>query len=160
MFAAGDSLTLTISAEPGAKIYYTLDSSDPDPSHIGGYAYKVDPEFASRVDGHVTTYAYSGPITINDTTVVRAAAFKDGQLSSMVETQTYFFGLEHTMQVVSLVMDPMDMWSYEKGLYVKGLSHMFAETRHKDDDAPQSALFLLPLPDGMVCDENPVRDAR
>ncbi len=120
MFPAGDSLTLTISAEPGAKIYYTLDSSDPDPSHIGGYAYKVDPEFASRVDGHVTTYAYSGPITINDTTVVRAAAFKDGQLSSMVETQTYFFGLEHTMQVVSLVMDPMDMWSYEKGLYVKG----------------------------------------
>jgi len=34
---------------------------------------------------------YDGPITINGTTCLRAAAFKEGYLSSNVDTQTYFF---------------------------------------------------------------------
>ncbi len=38
-----------------------------------------------------TGVIYSGPINISQTTCLRAAAFKDGYLSSNVDTQTYFF---------------------------------------------------------------------
>ncbi len=120
MFQTGDIVRLELKAEDGATIYYTLDSSEPNPSELSGYSYRVDPEFASRYSGTSQTYVYSSPITITENTVVRAVSMKSGQLSSLVNTQSYFFGLNHTMQVVSLVMDPEDLWSYTSGLYVMG----------------------------------------
>ncbi|MHC4706205.1 MAG: lamin tail domain-containing protein, partial [Planctomycetota bacterium] len=57
----------------GAEIHYTLDGSEPN-------------EF---VDG--STYLYTGPIDINYTTTLRAAAFKPGYLPTNVDTQTYIF---------------------------------------------------------------------
>ena len=55
--------TLTMSAAtPGSTIYYTLDGTDPRPSGGG-----------SPVGGNV--FVYSGPITINSTTRVKARAF-------------------------------------------------------------------------------------
>jgi len=54
-----------------SNIYYTLDGSEPDES---------------------TGLLYTGPITnINQTTVLRAAAFKPGYLPSDVDSQTYIF---------------------------------------------------------------------
>ncbi len=53
-----------------AYIYYTLDSSTP--TEFNGYT-------------------YTGPITIDETTVLKAAAYKDGLLPTDVDTQTYFF---------------------------------------------------------------------
>ena len=120
LYAAGETLTLTLKSEPGATIYYTLDASEPSASEVGGHSYQVDPEYAGTYSGEVRTYQYNGPITINKTTVVRAIASKNDQLSSPVATQTYFMGVSHTLQVVSLVMDPEDLWGYTTGLYVKG----------------------------------------
>jgi len=54
----------------GASIRYTLDGSVPTAS---------------------TGLLYSGPITINTTTCVRAAAFTVGSISSRVRTSTYLF---------------------------------------------------------------------
>ncbi len=122
LYEAGTVLSLSLSCEPGATVYYTLDASEPDPSEISGHSFPVDPEFSSVVSGQTRTYRYSGPITIDKTTVVRAIAAKDGQLSSLVETQTFFIGVNHSLEIVSLVLDPEDLWSYEYmvGLYVKG----------------------------------------
>ena len=122
LYPAGQVIQLTLKCEPGATIYYTLDSSEPDPNELNGHTYTVDPEFASQVSGETRTYRYTGPITIDRTTVVRAITAKNGQLSSRIETQTYFIGVSHTMDIVSLVVDPEDLWSYEYmvGLYVKG----------------------------------------
>ena len=62
---------LTIStATAGAQIRYTTDGSAPTAT---------------------TGTIYAGPITINRTTILRAAAFKPGALSSNVDTQTYVF---------------------------------------------------------------------
>ena len=58
------------SATDGATIRVTTDGSDPTADH-----------------GMV----YAGPITISETTVVRAAAFKDGLVPSNVDTHTYLF---------------------------------------------------------------------
>ena len=62
---------LEISTETeGAKIRYTLDGSEPSESK---------------------GILYDGPININDTTVLRAIAFKDNFTSTNVDTQTYLF---------------------------------------------------------------------
>ncbi|MHC4497788.1 MAG: lamin tail domain-containing protein [Planctomycetota bacterium] len=66
--------TLSITCNTAdANINYTLNGSEPN-------------EFEG--DG---TYAYSGPIDINQTTTLRAAAFKPGYLPTNVDTQTYIF---------------------------------------------------------------------
>ncbi len=64
-------ISVEISSETeGAEIRYTLDSSAP-----------------TKDSGIV----YSGPIVIETTTVLRAAAFKDGMLPTNVDTHTYIF---------------------------------------------------------------------
>lgn len=63
------AVTIT-TATVGATIRYTLDGSQPTAT---------------------TGLVYSGPITINTTTTLRAAAFKPGAISTDVDTQTYIF---------------------------------------------------------------------
>ncbi len=63
------SLTITC-ATPGVTIRYTLDGIAPTAS---------------------TGTVYTGPIAINRTTILRAAAFKTGLLASDVDAQTYLF---------------------------------------------------------------------
>jgi len=57
-------------ATPGATIRYTLDGTEPT---------------------ETTGIVYTGPITIDKTTTVRAAAFKPGFHPTNVDTQTYIF---------------------------------------------------------------------
>ena len=61
------------SATSGATIRYTMDGSAP----------------TEGIDGN--GIEYSGPITISETTVLRAAAFKTGFFPSNVDTQSYLF---------------------------------------------------------------------
>ena len=98
IYHTGDTITVELSAESGARIYYTLDSSLPDE----------------------TDALYTGPITVSSTTVVRARAFVDGSLPSFVETQTYLYDADHEMRVVSLVADPYEMFDETDGLYMAG----------------------------------------
>ncbi len=55
-----------------AQIYYTIDNSEPSP-------------------GNANAILYTGPVLIDGTTIVRAAAFKDGFQSTNVDTQSYIF---------------------------------------------------------------------
>jgi len=84
------SFDLSITCDtPDANIYYTLDGSEPNES---------------------TGTSYSGPIAgVNQTTVLRAAAFKAGYLSSDVDTQTYIF-LDDV--ITEATMDPCAVSTY------------------------------------------------
>lgn len=85
LYSPGFSLHL--SAEPGAVIRYATDGGEP-----------------SSNNGAV----YSGPIDISRTTILRAAAFKSGQLPSEIVTHSYFIGLSPALQslpVLSVVTD-------------------------------------------------------
>ncbi len=63
---------------------------------------------------------YTEPIVINKTTVIRAACFSADAVTGSTATFSYIIGENHTLPVVSLAVDPDDLWSDEKGIYVKG----------------------------------------
>ncbi|MBQ8953512.1 MAG: lamin tail domain-containing protein [Clostridia bacterium] len=98
LFDEGETVTVTLSAPQGSSIYYTTDCSDPDN----------------------TSTLYSGPITLNSTTILRTRVYSTSEIPSLVATQSYFFGVSHTMRIVSLVTDPVNLWDYNTGIYVKG----------------------------------------
>jgi gliding motility-associated-like protein len=77
-YTAPQTVTITC-PDPTATIRYTLDGSDPT----------------------ATSTVYSGPITINTTKVLRAAAFGTN-LPSFTETNTYFINVTHSIPVVSV----------------------------------------------------------
>jgi len=68
-----DAIQVTLSTDTdGAEIYYTTNGSEPDP---------CNPDAA----------IYTGPIPVEGTTTLRAAAFKTDWLSTNVDTHTYIF---------------------------------------------------------------------
>ncbi len=70
-------------------------------------------EIRYTTDGSVPTSKsklYTGPITLKSTTVIRAAAFEKGKLPSDVITAAYIIGENHTLPVVSLAVDPGEMF--------------------------------------------------
>ncbi|MBO4884497.1 MAG: lamin tail domain-containing protein [Clostridia bacterium] len=98
LYDAGEMLTVTLSAPQGSAIYYTTDCTEPDN----------------------TSTPYTGPITLNDTTILRTRVYSASEIPSLVATQSYFFGVSHTMRVVSLVTEPDNLWDFYEGIYVKG----------------------------------------
>lgn len=86
-----ESFTLTITGE---NVHYTLDGSDPTAD---------DP-------------AYTAPITITETTIVRAASFPADALPGKPATWSYFLRENSTLPVVSLVTDP-DNLTGAQGIY-------------------------------------------
>ncbi|MCH2229402.1 MAG: CotH kinase family protein [Crocinitomicaceae bacterium] len=83
-FYAGAQNVAISCANPAATIRYTTDGTEPNASST----------------------AYSGPINVSTTTVIRAAAF-DANEASFVETNTYFIGVTHTVPVVSVCGDEL-----------------------------------------------------
>ncbi len=96
------AVTLEMYVGDGSQIHYTTDCTEPGPS----------------------SPAYSGPLTLSSTTVVRAVAVKDGYLSPLSTTGTYIIGQSHSVRVVSLSTDPDNLFSDEKGIYADGPGYM------------------------------------
>lgn len=93
------SLSVEISAESEiAKIYYTLDGSKPT---------LQSPE-------------YTGPIPVEQTTVIRAIAFDNSALPSRSTTHTYLVREGITLPVMSISMEHDHFWDDEIGFYVEG----------------------------------------
>lgn len=91
--------TVTITAQEGATIMYTTDGTIPTLSN---------------------GKTYSQPITVTDTTPIRARAFVDGYISSVTSTATYFIDSPHSLPIVSLVTDPDNLFDKDYGIYVLG----------------------------------------
>ena len=89
---------IELSADSSATIFYSLDGSIPDSSAI----------------------EYTDPISISQTTVLRARAFTSGQLPGQTVTQTFLIDEGIALPIVSLVTDPENLWDPEIGIYVEG----------------------------------------
>ena len=95
--AAGgyETPSLTIPLFSDGDIYYTTDGSRPDKG----------------------SKKYAGPITITESTVIRAIAYSKGQLKSGVTTLSFFLNEGNTLPILSLCADPSDIWSAKSGIY-------------------------------------------
>jgi hypothetical protein len=86
------SITLASSLE-GTSIYYTLDGSTPNES----------------------AQLYNEAITLEENTTIRAIAVKEGYINSLSTTHSYFFGMDSTFPIISLVMENSD-WEGPNGI--------------------------------------------
>ncbi len=95
----GGARTVELSTtEPGGVVRYTLDGSKPTPG----------------------SPAYSGPIAISATKVLRARTFAGGRISSPTITHTYLINVPANLPAVSLATDPDHMFSDTIGIFVQG----------------------------------------
>jgi hypothetical protein len=93
------SQTVEISvASQDAKIYYTLDGTEPTASSL----------------------PYVSPIAFTKTSVLRVKTLENGLLPGLTVTQSYFIDEPMNLPVISLVTDPDNFFSNETGIYVQG----------------------------------------
>lgn len=92
------SLTVGISAVAGAEIHFSTGGSVPTSN----------------------SQLYTTPISIDTSTVIRAIAIESGKQPSETITNTYLFEEQHTIPVVSFVMEPDSLFDFDKGMYVIG----------------------------------------
>ena len=122
-----EPFNLHLFAEQGCRIYYTLDGSTPDMSKT---EYSVSITIHERSDEadiyrnyrDVTADYLSKEFTPGispKATVVRAIAVDEDNRVSETATATYLVGSREKLPVISLVMDPDDLFG-SSGLYVTG----------------------------------------
>lgn len=93
------ALTLKLSApSTNDTIYYTTDGSVP---------YRL-------------SYIYTNEINIITSKVIRACILKSGMIPGEIITNSYILTGFKNMPVVSVSMNPADLWDYYTGIYVKG----------------------------------------
>lgn len=105
-----EAFSLTIKAEKGQKIYYTLDGSRPD-------------EKSNRYFDEILIENVSD-ISEDKATIIRAIAIDKAGNISEVATRTYFVGLSDykTPNIISLAADPENLFG-EEGIFVNGASY-------------------------------------
>ncbi|HHO55899.1 MAG TPA: hypothetical protein ENK21_05875, partial [Trueperaceae bacterium] len=92
------ALSLALEAEAGASIYYSLDGSEPNTS----------------------SNQYTGPINISKTSILRARAYRNNYAPSLVSSFTYFINEDNGLPIISLIADPIDLFSNQRGIFAYG----------------------------------------
>lgn len=92
--------TVSLQISGAAQVRYTIDGSDPVS----------------------TSTLYSGAISINQTTVVKARAFplQSTSLPSEMVTNTYLVNFQSELPVFSISTNPDNLWDWNTGIYVNG----------------------------------------
>lgn len=142
-----DEFELELAAPSGSRIYYTLDSSEPDSESILYEApilvkdVSAEPDiYFMRDDLNPERDVPSGNVT-EKVMVVRAVAIDEKGRKSDVVTNSYLVGKENVecyqeMYTVSLVTDPCNLFDSKEGIYILGEKYdglMPAEGEDLDD---------------------------
>ncbi len=144
-----DQFELEITAEDeGCVILYTLDGSEPDKSSLiykAPILIKDRSEERNTIANTRTTTDYSFRFRWENTyeykgTVVKARTMKNGVLSSEVVTGSYFISPDTTFDIVSLAVNPDDMFDENNGLYVPGKIAALYEKYDKKKDGKKTYL--------------------
>lgn len=132
-------LTLT-SEDKDARIFYTLDGSEPDedssiysePIHV--YDRSGEPNVIGNVKttpNYVMNYYWENTYSYKGT-VVRARTMKNGVMSDEITTKSYYISPETDFNIVSLTVDPADMFDERDGIYVPGETYYIWKKYNKE----------------------------
>lgn len=137
---------LTIEAEEGTSVYYTLDGSTPDETsykydspiyidnaslHENVYSMRTDTSvgfYTDLIEKYETRDAdpeYKTPdFLVDKCTIIRAVAIGKMGGKSDVITKTYYVGISPKQydgcNIISIIAEPEDLFGKEKGIYVTG----------------------------------------
>lgn len=92
------TIEVSLSTESETSIFYTTDGSIPTNE----------------------SNRYDGPIQISNTTSLRARAYGQGLEPSPIVTQSYMMNLYHTLPLVSITVDPDELWNPTTGMFTPG----------------------------------------
>ena len=101
--------SVEITAESEAIVYYTTDGSKPTTSSA----------------------VYSGPISITESTPVRAIAVTSGKLASECATENYIIDEKHDIPVVCISVDDDEFFGSENGIYSEGSGYSSGSHPHR-----------------------------
>ena len=149
---------LKLSSEENTKIYYTTDSSDPRTSNtsqaFNDYISIYDRSFEPNVYSSIGTedrspksistfFQYKGPYyPVDKATVIRAAAKNSNGEWSEVNTKVYFVTTYdlykyQDLTIISIVIDPDNLFGPELGIYVTGNMYVEALKKREQEQAEQ-----------------------
>lgn len=112
----------------GARIYYTLDGSEPSPENKSAFLYEkpiyiYDRTAEKNIEYIKTSPHWSEPrVPVFKGTVVRARVYWNN-LESEVITKSYFVGRKYDLPVISIVTDPNLLFDEKSGIYVPGIDY-------------------------------------
>ncbi|MGB9865604.1 CotH kinase family protein [Fervidobacterium gondwanense] len=115
---------VSINSTLSGSVYYTLDGSEPVLGNPNTYTYTKPIHITERKDNKLM-YIPTSPIwkepsgELKKGTVLRIIEVVDGKVVDST-SRTYFVGIRHTLPVVSIIVNPDDMFDYERGIYVPG----------------------------------------
>jgi len=111
-YSGSQSLQLSTSS-PSAEIRFTLDGNRPSSS----------------------SDLYTGPITLNTTSVVKARSFESGSLPGPIIVASYFIDEQSFLPTISLIAEPPTLWDSNIGIY---------ENEYKQREIPVSIDYFTP----------------
>jgi hypothetical protein len=132
-FPSGGLFTTSVQVEIrnifDGEIRYTTDGSEPS----------------------VDSYLYTGPVTLDTTTILRARIMKDTETKpGRIVTHSYFIASEQqigSLPVVSLVSEPANFWDVSTGIYVQDFKPEWeipVNIELFENDGSDRAAFNLP----------------
>lgn len=156
-----DDFYLSLSAEEGATIYYTLDCSDPTeysdcysyPIHV--YDKSSEPNKYRSIQNVQQEYKNKkeiGKEPVDKAFVVRAMAEDKYGNQSKTITKTFWVDLDKYKDktVISLVTDPKNLFDEETGIYVNGQQYEeWYSQYYEEETLPEEVLKDAPIPNYM-----------
>lgn len=101
-------------------------------SHPGGPTGDINLELSGNqneetvrytIDANIPTAIssnYDTPISLNETTIIRARIFREGYIASPVQSRSYLFNANSDLPIVSIVTEPRNFFDSDYGIYVLG----------------------------------------